>query len=129
MRVVYDTSVVVTIFARRGEILKFKRDILTGRVIAITSDYILAETEAVLSDKFQLTKQRAKSHTRLYARIAIGVNPEDIQKVSRDSRDDPILATAVAGQVKYIITLDKDLLVLKEYKGIRIISPGEFAKI
>ena len=129
MRVVYDTSVVVTIFARRGQILKFKRDILIGRVIAITSDYILAETEAVLSDKFQLTKQRAKSHTRLYARIAIGVNPDDIQKISRDSRDDPILATAVAGHAKYIVTLDKDLLVLKEYKGVLIITPAEFGEI
>jgi uncharacterized protein len=129
MRVVYDTSVVVTIFARRGEILKFKRDILTGRVIAITSDYILGETEVVLLDKFHFTKQRAKSHTRLFARIALEVTPEDIKKVSRDSRDDPILATALAGQAKYIVTLDQDLLVLKEYKGIRIITPAEFAKI
>jgi predicted nucleic acid-binding protein len=47
--------------------------------------------------------------------------------VSRDPDDDNILATAVAGSCDCIITGDKDLLVLKQFEGIKILSPREFA--
>ncbi len=45
--------------------------------------------------------------------------------VSRDSDDDNILATAAAGNCDYIITGDKDLLVLKEFNATRIVTPRE----
>ena len=129
MRVVYDTSVLVTIFARRGEILKFKGDVLTGQVTPITSNYILEELTEVLSSKFQFTKQRAKSHARLFARVAMVVSPQTIEQVGRDPHDYPILAAAVEGKADYIVTLDNDLLLLKEHSGIRIITPAELMKL
>ncbi|HEY1645641.1 MAG TPA: putative toxin-antitoxin system toxin component, PIN family, partial [Candidatus Saccharimonadales bacterium] len=104
MRVLYDTSAVVTILARRGEILKLKSDVLMRLVEPIVSDYILDEIEEVLSTKFMFTKQKAKSHTRLYGRIATTVNPKGIEKISRDPNDDPVLAAAVIGDVEYIVT-------------------------
>lgn len=44
-----------------------------------------------------------------------------IPAVSRDPKDDQSLATAAAGQADYLVTEDRDLLVLEEYEGIRII--------
>jgi putative PIN family toxin of toxin-antitoxin system len=129
MRAVYDTSVLATIFARRGEILKFKNVVLTGQVTPITSDYIVDELADVLSSKFGFTKQRAKSHSRLLTRVATVVIPQTIEHVSRDSNDDPILATAVSGKVDYVVTFDEDLLILKEYRGIKIVTPAEFEKL
>lgn len=129
MRAVYDTSVLVTIFARRGEILKFKSDIISRKVRPITSDYILEELEEVLITKFQFTKQKSKVHTRSFARIATIVGLNNVERISRDVNDDPILATAIAAKAKYIVTLDNDLLILEQFEGILIVTPGQFKDV
>lgn len=46
--------------------------------------------------------------------------------VCRDEDDDNILALAVTGNCALIITGDKDLLVLKQFDKVEILSPGEF---
>ena len=48
---------------------------------------------------------------------------ENIENVSRDTDDNKILKCALEGNADFIITGDKDLLVLKEYKNIKIINP------
>lgn len=53
--------------------------------------------------------------------------PIDIT-VCRDPDDNMVLATAIAGKTDYIITGDKDLLALKKYKQIRILSAKNFVK-
>ena len=50
-------------------------------------------------------------------------------KVVRDPKDDKILSAAVEGRVDYIVSRDKDLLDLKEYQGIKIITPEAFMVI
>jgi predicted nucleic acid-binding protein len=37
-----------------------------------------------------------------------------------------VLATALAGKADVIVTGDDDLLVLKQFRGIRILSPRQF---
>ena len=126
MRVVYDTNVLVAIFARRGEILKFKQDVLVGRVVPVTSTFILSELETVLQRSFGLTRQRAKSHTKLLERIAEVVKVDKIEKVARDQDDDHVLAAALTGSAEFIVTLDKDLLVLGKYKDTQILNLVDF---
>lgn len=46
--------------------------------------------------------------------------------VCRDPVDDLVLATALSGHADVIISGDKDLLVLKVYQGIPILSPRQF---
>ena len=47
-------------------------------------------------------------------------------RVSRDADDDNVIATAVAGHCDGIITGDLDLLVLREFAGVRIATPRQF---
>lgn len=57
------------------------------------------------------------------------VTPEPLPApASRDPDDDLILATATAGTGRCIVTGDEDLLVLGQYGGVDILTPGEFAK-
>lgn len=44
----------------------------------------------------------------------------------RDPKDDKFLELAVNGEAEYIITGDKDLLVLHPFKNIKILSTKEF---
>jgi putative PIN family toxin of toxin-antitoxin system len=130
MRIVYDTSVLATIVSRRDLIIQMQVDIFNGSIILVTSPFILDELERVLGTKFGLTKQGAKSRVRLLARVASVVQPEAITtQVSRDANDGPIVATALTGEAEYIVTLDEDLLVLEQYKGILIITPTIFENV
>jgi putative PIN family toxin of toxin-antitoxin system len=45
---------------------------------------------------------------------------------SRDAKDDPFLACALAARAKYVITRDDDLLVLGKPFGIEMIAPANF---
>jgi putative PIN family toxin of toxin-antitoxin system len=129
MRIVYDTSVLATILSRREEVLRLKRAVSSGRVTLITSPFILNELEDVLAEKFMLTIRGAKSRTRLLSRVTEIVKPQRIEKIVRDPNDDFIIATAVAGKAEYLVTLDKDLLVIKKHKGILIITPTQFNEL
>ena len=50
-------------------------------------------------------------------------------KVCRDPKDNMILETALCGKADFIVTGDKDLLVLNPYEGIPIITPKKFLEI
>lgn len=49
--------------------------------------------------------------------------------VTRDSGDDYIITHAVLHAIDYLVTGDKDLLVLQQVHNTRIVSPAEFVAI
>lgn len=49
--------------------------------------------------------------------------------ICRDTDDDWVLATAAAGEVDVIVTGDKDLLVLKRFRSIPIVTPRGFLEL
>jgi hypothetical protein len=128
MRILYDTNALVAMLSRRESILSFKK-LLQDQTVHVSSSFILAEVEAVLVKKMKLTKQKAKVAARLFERQSTIVHPKNIEKICRDPFDDYVLAAAVTGKVDYLITADRDLLVLEKYKGIVIVTPRAFAAL
>jgi len=55
--------------------------------------------------------------------------PKVLENVCRDADDNAVLECALVGKAKYIVSGDNDLLVLKEFRGIRIVRAGEFLAI
>jgi hypothetical protein len=49
--------------------------------------------------------------------------------VPRDPEDNMVLECAIEAEAEYIVSGDKDLLELKEYRGIRIIRAGDFLNL
>jgi putative PIN family toxin of toxin-antitoxin system len=49
--------------------------------------------------------------------------------VSRDPDDDKYLAAAVEGGATFVVTGDPDLLDVKEYDAVRIVSPRHFLDV
>ena len=49
-----------------------------------------------------------------------------VENVCRDPNDNQVLADALVNKIEILITGDKDLLELKKYKGIKIISPKAY---
>jgi len=62
-------------------------------------------------------------------RYGTRVNLAEVPSVSRDYTDDAYLACAVAAQCDFIVSGDDDLLCMREYHGIAIITPAKFLSI
>jgi putative PIN family toxin of toxin-antitoxin system len=66
----------------------------------------------------------------LLRELAIFVEPAShVAGIAPDAEDDLILATAVAGKVRFLVTGDKPLQALGNYQSIAIISPRVFLDI
>jgi predicted nucleic acid-binding protein len=48
--------------------------------------------------------------------------------ISKDPDDDVVLATALEGRAGYVVSGDRHLLRLKEYKGIMILPVSDMLK-
>jgi putative PIN family toxin of toxin-antitoxin system len=129
MRFLYDSNVLVTILSRREAVLEFKKLLVEQGKTHVTSAHVLSEVEAVLAERFGLTKRKAKASVRLLSRASLVVTPRTIERVCRDPFDDYVLAAALEGNADYLVTADKDLLVLKQHKEVRIITPDQFSSI
>ena len=57
------------------------------------------------------------------------VYPSGKFDIVRDKKDNKVIECAFDGKVDYIVTGDPDLLVLKEFKGIKIITAKEFLDV
>lgn len=51
---------------------------------------------------------------------------DELKGVSVDADDDKYFAAAVEGSATLIVTGDPDLLTVKEYRGIRVVTPRVF---
>jgi predicted nucleic acid-binding protein len=57
--------------------------------------------------------------------MAETVKPDHIDaSACRDKHNLPVIGTATRGDVELIVTGDADLLALKSYRGIDLITPG-----
>jgi uncharacterized protein len=76
-------------------------------------------------DRFLSVKDRQQFIRLLFQTIHV-IPIVSIVRACRDSRDDKILEVGVNGRADLIVTGDKDLLTMKEFQHISIISPGAY---
>ena len=126
MKVVLDTNVLVAAFIARGMCNElFEHCALRHEMVL--SRAILDEFRAVLTKKFDFTREEARRAVALLRTRTILLAPNPLpQQVCRDADDDAVLATAIAGSCQCLITGDKDLLELDPYQGVRILPPSAF---
>ncbi|HOK29113.1 MAG TPA: putative toxin-antitoxin system toxin component, PIN family [bacterium] len=130
MRVVFDTNIytsALVIPGSQGEkaILKVIRE----EDLLIISQEIIDELIRVLVKKFSRNRE-AISRTILYLKsIAEVVTPVEKINIFEDEPDNRIIECALSGKADAIVTGDKRMLELKEYKEIKIISLREYLSI
>jgi putative PIN family toxin of toxin-antitoxin system len=123
MRLVLDSNVIIAAFAARGLCNALFEYCLESHEI-ILSEPILAEVRRNLRKKIKLPSNIVIQIDSYLRSTSVLINPVEVDpSVCRDKSDLPILGTAEAGGADYIVSGDKDLLVLKKYSGIAIIDP------
>jgi putative PIN family toxin of toxin-antitoxin system len=123
-----DTNVLIAAFVSRGRCADLLERCAEAHEL-VTSEALLEEYRDKLIRKFRLDSAQADARVALLRSVMHIVKPEPLPApASRDPDDDLVLATATAGTCRCIVTGDKDLLVLSQYAGVDILTPGEFAK-
>ncbi|MBD2176679.1 putative toxin-antitoxin system toxin component, PIN family [Pseudanabaena sp. FACHB-1998] len=100
--------------------------------IILSSVETLEELRVVLSrskfDKYVDSATRSEFVAQFVQQSEL-VTIEETVTVCRDPKDDKFLELAVNGKADYLITGDKDLLVLHPFRDIEIINPSDFFNI
>ena len=129
MRVVLDANVVVAAFASRGLCEAIFELCLDSHEL-ILSEHLLAEIHKNLVKKLRLPEKESDRVTDLLRDNAVLLEPTDLPKnACRDPDDVPVLGLAMTAEADCIVTGDKDLLVLKTFRSIPILTPREFSKV
>jgi putative PIN family toxin of toxin-antitoxin system len=127
MKVVFDTNVLVAAFVTEGVCAKLLGRARRKQLNLVISPFILKEFENVFLKKFSASKEQIRTATQLISEAAqIVSHASKVFGVCRDPDDDQILSCALSAKADYLVTGDSDLLELKEFHGIGILTPGAF---
>jgi len=134
MRVLLDTNVLISAYFWNGRERAILWDCIRGNYENIISDYILGETQKVLRYKFEVPDDAVERYLFLLRTFSTLVSLGEVHCVSRDPKDNPIIATALSGKVDVLVTGDKDLLALRDERRtfcfmghcFKILRAGEF---
>jgi len=127
VRVVFDTNVLISALVYGGLPRELLASVFRGEVTLVTSTVLMDELEEVLVARFAHDPSLARTVRAEIEMLAEVVDVSELARVARDPDDDAVLAVAIAGEASAIVTGDRDLLVLAEHHGIRIVTPRDFA--
>lgn len=125
IKLVLDTNIIVSALISTRSNPARLLDAAGKNYSLFISKEILSELEGVISrDKFGFSSEKIDSAIEAILSFSEVVNPEiKLDVVKLDPDDNKILECAIACGASYIVSGDKHLLNLKEYKNIKIINP------
>lgn len=129
IRVVLDTNVLVSALLFAGPISRLVSLWRERRIVPLLSKDVFIEYLRVLAyPKLKLSGKEIKAIVDKYVlpfveMVTVADTPAIIHK---DPADDKFLALAAVGRARYIVSGDKHLLALREYRGVKIVTPREF---
>lgn len=129
MRLVLDTNVFISgIFWERNFCYQIIEMWKNHEFELITSQEIINELiETLRSFKIQLDEETIEGWKNLIIENSTIIEPPiKLEIIKEDSDDNKFIEAAITGKANFIISQDKHLLNLKEYKGIKILLPQEF---
>lgn len=126
-RVVIDTNIWLSGLIYGGNPKKILDLFIQEELVVITSEELITEIHRKITQKFP---GFAPQLYLLEASIRVDATVVKLGSVTikkcRDKEDNKVIETAIIGGCSYIISGDNDLLSLKKYKNIKIVSPSEF---
>ena len=127
MRAVADTNVYISALNFGGtpeEVLVLGK---AGAVQLFVSPSILKEVEGVLLPKFHWSARATRDAIAAIQEFTQLVHPkETIRLITEDEADNHILECAIEASADVVITGDRHLQALQRFRGVPIVSPGEF---
>lgn len=130
VRVVIDTNVLVSALINDGKSRRLVLELLDKHTV-ILSRLMLAELADVVSrDKFSVTSSQVDRFVSSLIQMSKVVPDNARFKVLlEDPDDDVVLNTAYTGRAEFIVTGDHHLLVLGQFKKIKMLTVNQMRDI
>ena len=131
MKLVLDTNIFISAFYWGGNPQKVIDRIIEGHDQLFISNEILNEVASVMArPKFKSSPETIKNYVQALEKIGTNIFiPGDFQDISRDKDDNDKIECGILSGADYLITGDKDLLVLEKYREMKILSVNEYLRI
>lgn len=129
MRIVLDTNVLISALGwKGGNEYKIAQKCFNRQITLISAIETMEEFRKVaLRPKFGFGVEEIDEFISALIEVCEIIEPKDkFNVVTQDPSDNKFLDAAVSGKADFIISGDKHLLNLKEFKGIKILTPKEF---
>ncbi len=131
MRIVLDTNVIISAYLFGGRLLELLRLARQGTVEVLTSGEALAELLGVLhTDKFRrrlgelaMTPEDVLSD---FSEVAVPLGSVAMTETCRDADDNLFIGIALAGEAKFVLSGDKDLLDCSAQSPVPILRVSDF---
>lgn len=131
MRILLDTNNLISASIAVGNPRELLLRALAKEFVLITSHELLKELEDVISrHKFELSSsERYKFISTVRNSVELIETKSDFKIIKEDPDDNNVLNAAYDGKADYIVTGDPDVLKLKEFEGIKIVTASEMLEI
>jgi putative PIN family toxin of toxin-antitoxin system len=128
MKVFFDTNLYVAEVMLGGSAERMVQATSAARWRVYCNSHVLDEVHRILTQKFGFNARLGRLTQERIRRRSTLVVPLDSSrhKVAQDPEDSPILQSAIAAGVDFLVTNDKVLLALNPYEGLRIISMTDY---
>ena len=126
MKVCLDTNVLIAAFASRGLGADLPRSVLADHELILPS-VVVVELRRIATKKLRLSPEALDSVQAVLDRLEFVPPPSGPPPLRlRDSDDEFVLASALAGGAEILVSGDKDLLVVADDSPIPIVEPRAF---
>jgi putative PIN family toxin of toxin-antitoxin system len=130
LKVVPDTNVLVSAATHVGKPRERVDFALNGEVTLLVSMEILSEFKKdIAREKFKLSQSQQAVFIEFVSGLTSVVDVRSKFKAARDPKDNIVPNCAYDGRADYIVSGDRDLLALGEFKEIKIVSVDEILTI
>lgn len=126
MRIVFDSNVYLAAAKSKSyALVQLKRGQPNGPYQLFISPEIILEVRSKLEEKFNWAPRESAEFIETILCYAKLVHPrEKVQNVLGDADDHKILECALEAGAELIITADRELLKLKEFRTVKIAHPA-----
>jgi len=130
LKIVFDTNIYISAFViPGGNAEKAYLHAIDGNFELCTSVAILTELARKLDEKFGWEKQKIVQLITSISNLATVFKTTPWLKVVSDDPDNRILECAIKAEVDFLVTGDKHLLKLRNYRNFEIIKLSTFLTI
>ena len=127
MRVVFDTNILISALVfPGGQGEAALRRIINERDELVLSKPILDELLGTLARKFSRNTEELAHVAVFISDLATIVRPRRRLAVVKDEPDNRVLERALTGRAQAIVTGDRQLLALSEFRGVRLLSLRDY---
>jgi putative PIN family toxin of toxin-antitoxin system len=129
LRIVLDTNVIISAFLKSRSLpRRVLQTTLQDHTLLLSIVLFLELKERLLSSKFDRYVSRKVREEFLQSLPALATYVTVTTEITdcRDPKDNKFLELAVDGHAHLIITGDHDLLTLNPFRGMDILTPGNF---